>query len=349
MKKGVRVAAYVACAASVSWMGAARAQTATDKATAERLFAEGSAHVRSGHFEEGCPLLEKAQNLVMGIGVTMYVAACYEQRGQLLRAWEQFKTAEELAAAKGDRRRGVAHDRAERLWPRLARMKIVVAAASDSTDLVITDDGAQLPRSAWNMERPVEARVHRIGASAPNRESWLREIDVPAGTPAIAVEVPPLKPTAIPSEPSQGHPAPPPSPIAAREDVAPSPVLSAPAPRVGERERTQRIAALVVLGVGAVGMGVGIAFGFDAKSKQDASNANGHCQLNDQCDSTGLALRSNALTAAAISTGSFAAGAACLLGGVILYVTAPKHEPALSLAARVERSGGASLLFERSW
>jgi hypothetical protein len=342
----------VGCGACIAFTRPARAQTADDSATAERLFAKGSALVGNGHYGEGCPLLEQAQKLVAGIGVTLYVGACYEQRGELLRAWQQFRSAEELAAAKGDRRAGIALARAERLWPRLARIRLVVPVTSDTTDLEITDDDVPLPRSSWSTERPVEAGVHRIRASAPQRQPWELSVDIPAGPAAVALEIPPLKPLPAPAVASSpAAPAAPASPASPTSAPAPQPRGAPPsglADGIASPWEWRRVVGLAVAGVGAVAVGTGAAFGIDAKSKLDDSNSSGHCQPNDHCDATGMRERSDALKSAAFSTASFALGAACLAGGVALYLTAPRPEAALSLSPRVEHAG-ASVVVQGHW
>ncbi len=353
MKGVARVAAYLA---GGSWfiasIGVARAQSGDDAAAAEALFAQGSALVASGRYEEGCPKLERAQQLVKGIGVTLYVGACYERRGELLRAWEQFKAAEELAASKGDSRRAVARDRIAQLWPRLAKLEIVVPAGSASPDLAITDGEGTVPRAAWGTERPVEPGVHRIRASAPDRDSWEISVEIRADTAAVVVEVPPLRPVVAPVLSSSAAPMPPPPGPTVVSSLPPPPSTDSPARRGpgahADSITTQRLASFALLGVGAIGVGVGIAFGFDAKSKMDDSNSSGHCKPNDRCDATGLAERSDALSAAGISTGSFVVAAGCVLGGIVLYLTSPRHEPAVSMVPRAERNG-ASLFLERAW
>jgi hypothetical protein len=331
-----------ACASSSRDAGA---QTAEEVASAEELFAEGSALVRSGRYDDGCPRLERAQKLVRGIGVTLYVGACYEQRGQLLRAWEEFKAAEEMAAARGDSRLGVARDRREKVWPRLAKLEIVVPTASDAADLVVTDDDVAVPRDAWSSERPVEPRAHRIRATAKGREPWELSIEARAGS-VVTLEVPPPRPVA----------AAPAAPSSSSETTAPTAapaVAVAPYPPPRRDSRPAALAplpavAIAALGVSAIGFGVGIGFGLDAKSKMDTSNASGHCQPNDRCDPTGLSLRSNALTSATFSTAGFVVGAACLAGGLVVYLTTTRREPVVAVVPRAEE-GGASLLIRRPW
>jgi hypothetical protein len=337
-------AAILVGTACASWSRGVGAQTAEEVAYAEKLFAEGSALVKSGRYDEGCPRLQQAQKLVRGIGVTLYVGACYEQRGELLRAWEEFKAAEETAAARGDGRAGVARDRREKVWPRLARLEIVVPAASDAADLVVTDDDVAVPRDAWSSERPVEPRAHRIRASARGREPWELSVEARAGS-VVAVEVPPLKPVAVAPAPSS-------SPATAASVLAPA-VAVAPSPPPRRDSRPAPLAplpavAVAAWGVSAIGFGLGIGFGLDAKSKMDASNAGGHCQPNDRCDATGLSLRSNAMTSAAYSTADFVVGAACLAGGLVLYLTTPRRETVVAVSPGAEE-GGVSLAIRRPW
>jgi hypothetical protein len=321
----------------------ANAQSAADVAEAEALFSRGSSLVNSGRYDEGCPKLERAQALVMGIGVTLYVGDCFERRGDTLRAWQQFKAAEQLASAKGDRRQRIAHDRADRLWPMLPKIRIVVPAASESVGLIVTDDGNEVPHAEWSIDRPVEARVHRIRASAPDREPWQLSVDVPAGARPVAVEVPPLRVSAAPTPVAAqvSAPAPAANPASVPQSAPPQPSPSNAVP-------PRRIAAIALLGAGALGVGLGAAFGLDAKSKLDDSNASGRCQPNDRCDPTGLSERSSALNSATISTIGFIAGGACLTGGVALILMSPKREPAVSLLARPERAG-VSLNLQHVW
>jgi hypothetical protein len=342
------VAALLLCAIAAGG-GAAHAQRQDDLAAAEGLFAQGSALVNAGRYDEGCPKLERAQAIVMGIGVTLYVGECYEHRGEHLRAWRQFMKAEELASARGDRRQRVAHERAQRVWPALAKLRIVVPAGTRVAGLAVTDDGDDVPPAAWTGERPVEPRVHRVRASAPDREPWEVAIDVPAGGATVTVEVPPLRAgtaqlegTAAGVVPTSAAATPSPSPAIATmpaSPTAPSPTATLP---------SRRVAALVLLGAGALGVGVGAAFGLDAKSKLDDSNASGHCQPNDHCDSQGLAERSDALTSATISTIAFIGGAALVTGGVVLFLTSPGREPLVSVVARPERAG-ATFTLQRHW
>jgi serine/threonine-protein kinase len=79
------------------------------------------------------------------------------------------------------------------------------------------------------------------------------------------------------------------------------------------------------LGVaGVVGLGVGSVFGLRAMSIND--DAKGHCPQSPRCnDPEGPELTRDAQSAATVSTIAFVAGAALLVGGAILWFTAPSR------------------------
>ena len=144
----------------------APAQDDAAYARAEALFRDGSRAVNAGRYAEACPELERAQALVMGIGVTLYLAECYEQTGRLLDAWHQFRQAERLALARGDARSTIAHDRARQLESRLGQLP----SADDGTPPTAPSSSAAPAPSSSTPGPPL------VAGSAPT---------VPLGQPAI--------------------------------------------------------------------------------------------------------------------------------------------------------------------
>ncbi len=317
-----------------------RAQSADELRRAEVLFEDGSRLLNSGRYAEACPKLESARNLVAGIGVTLYLADCYERTGRSKSAWELFEKAEELATQKHDSRAAIARERARRLLPKLARLDLQVGDA-DLPGLVISDEEVPVDRAEWNVDRPVEPGTHHLRATAPGRTPWEGTVEVPAGPGTVEVRVPALEAASAPP-PARDTSA----PVAL---AFPAPAREAPIP---ERDRTgpevQRLAGIALFGAGVIGIGVGSFFGLRAMSKLDDSNSNGHCLANDHCDAVGLQDRSDALTAATISTVGLAAGVACLAGGAILYLTTPKRTRSVAIAPLVQRTGP-SVVLETRW
>jgi hypothetical protein len=91
---------------------------------------------------------------------------------------------------------------------------------------------------------------------------------------------------------------------------------SNPSPALG-------IAGLVIGGIGVALTGVGLGFGMDAISKKDASSL--HCNGANQCDPTGLALRSDGLSSATAATALVITGLVLAGAGVVMWLVAPRH------------------------
>jgi hypothetical protein len=91
---------------------------------------------------------------------------------------------------------------------------------------------------------------------------------------------------------------------------------------------TQKTLALVAGGVGVAGVAVGAVFGLMAHSSW--SNSQNECPSSSNCPQHAQAVsdHNSATTFATVSTIGFAAGAAVLAGGALLWFTAPHTEPA---------------------
>jgi hypothetical protein len=201
---------------------------------------------------------------------------------------------------------------------------------------------AEVVRSAqWGTGVAVDPGRHALAASAPGMAPWQTGVDAVAEGKTVSVDVPPLTP--IPVAAPTPETAPPPlasSPPAPSE--APSTDAGSSSARPGHG---QRIAALLVGGVGVVGLGVGSVFGIEALSKH--SDYVPHCP-NNVCDPTGLQLHNDAASDATVSTVAMIAGAAALAGGVVLWLTAPSPAESPRTGLRLEPSiGGLSL--EGAW
>jgi hypothetical protein len=286
-------------------------------------------------------VLAGAQHLVLGIGVTLYLADCYEHTGQLLFAWQEFDRARQLAESSHDSRAGIARERAERLRPKLPKLLVVVAPSVDIPGLVVTEDGVTVDRAAYNTERPAVPGTHRFRAQAPDRTPWESSVEIPTSAGTQRVEVPPL---AVSATPVVATVTPPGAPSMALQPAEPTQRLMERPTRMPP----QRVWGIAVAGVGVVSLAVSAVLGLQAKAQMDASNSNGHCQPDDHCDATGLAERSDAITKASWSTATAIGGVACLAGGAFLYFSAHDVPPSVALAARPQR-GGASLTLEGRW
>ena len=295
---------------------------AQGKSQADVLFDEGTALMNAGKYGEACPKLEQSLKLDPGIGGMLWLADCYDRAGRTASAYNEYKAAEKLAADTKDPkgRDKVASKRAAQLEPKLSKL-ILVPPTPVPAGLEITRDGEKVDLSQLGVAVVVDPGPHAIVVNAPGSNRWEKSVDVPpdGGTASIVLVV------------------------VATPKVEPPPVVGP-----GDPGTPFRIGGLIVAGVGLVGVGLGTAFGVIASSKLSDSNADNHCDAQNTCDAVGLGLRSDAQSAATISTVGFIAGAVMIAGGITMFVLAPKKSPAqTALVPAVGSSFYGATLFTR--
>jgi hypothetical protein len=311
---------------------------AEKKAAAQALFDEARALTAEGSFAQACPKLEESVRLDPTPGSKFYLAECFERVGKLASAWTYYLDAADTAKAAGSAdREKFARDRAEAVKSRISRVVVAVPATTRATPgLEVRRDGVVLGEGQWDAPIPVDPGRHVITASAPGRVAWESAIEASEPGKTLTVAVPTLLEAPKP-KPARVDP---PRPIA-------RPIPPAPAPP-SARDRRQ-IAGIVTGVVGVIGLGVGTAFGVDAASKAGKSNADGHCDAANFCDTTGLGLRHDAIGSATISTVSFVVGGALLAGGVVLVLTAPARPQAAAISSVSVAVGPGSLFISGSF
>jgi hypothetical protein len=323
----LRVPLALAAALALLESGDAFAQASpTDKVAAETLFNEARALAAQKRFDEACPKFAASQRLEPAVGTLLNLSECYQRKGQLASAWVQYREAAGLAASRSDERRAqLARDKAAALESKLGRLKIHAAQT-----VAVERDGARVDPALFDTDVPVDAGAHVIEAKAPGKKPWRTTITSKDGE-VMRVDVPALE-----DAPLEAAPPPPPSPKG----------VTAPPPPPPSRDAGggQRIAGLVVAGVGIVGLGLGTFFALDAKSKWSS--------VTDKCpdkvcpdaatrDSV-AATKDSASTSATLGTVGFVAGGALLVGGAVLFFTAPKG-PAAERAVRVTPLAGPTI------
>jgi hypothetical protein len=273
---------------------------AEDRAAAMTLFDQGVSAMEANDYPTACTKFRDSIAASPGLGAMLWLGECYEKNGQTASAWAQFRQATALAAEKSDPREKVARKRTADLEAKLSRLEIAVT--SPVQNLEISRDGTPVASSALGTPIPVDPGTHVVKATAPGRRPFEQTVTVANGASA-RIAIPALE------EATSGQDA---SSAAAGNDDP-------------NRGRVQRIAGLAAGGVGVVLVGVGAVFGLSASSKLDESNADGRCrQPGDFCTPEGIALREEASDAATLSTVMFGLGAAAIIGGAALYLTAPR-------------------------
>jgi hypothetical protein len=294
------------------------------RSAAQVLFDRGQALVEQGHFAEACPQFAESERLDPGIGSLLWLADCYENTGQTANAWTTFEDAAAMAASRRDPREAVARERAARLQARLSRVTIVVPSrVADSAGLQVHCDGVRVESLLWSHAISLDPGMHTITASADGRQVWWTTVQLAAGGNATSVTVPELAPLASPVTPSRI-----PGSNGAQVETS---------PRQGSPWARQRVAGAALAVGGAVGVVVGTVFSLIAKAKYDDSAA--FCLPDNECTASGKQDRSAANSEATVATVAIGVGAAAILGGAALYLTAPRIAP-LTVALSPDDRGG---------
>jgi serine/threonine-protein kinase len=333
MRRALAVAVAMTLAAAPA---VARAQSKADAARADAAFTEGKHLLEHGSEAEACARFAESKRLAPAIGVTLYLADCYQRLGKTASAWTEFRSAEALARAHKDKRAELARLRAQALEAQLARITVRVATSLSSAD--VTLDGLPLAVDAWGTAMPVDPGDHVVIAhSGPKHREFTVHVD--ADKPVATVDVDSLDEPAAPAEP-------PPTPSPASDSaLAPA---ETPVPSDSAGDSTRLWASVGLLGVGVVGVGLGSVFGIKAISDRNASNA-GPCNAADQCSAHGLSLRDDAINEARVSTIAFVVGAAGLGASAVVMFALPRRQQGSVAVSAAPLPGGAAALVRASF
>ncbi|MEN9581457.1 MAG: hypothetical protein RJA70_4466 [Pseudomonadota bacterium] len=306
---------FASLTAGSLWQVPATAEAqGTGKAAAEALFIRAQQLLNEGKNEQACVQFSASQSLDPAVGTLLYLGDCYEVTERFASAWATFREANDLAARKGDEKRGrIASVRAQALEPTLHRVVLVVNGAPEGFEL--SQGGQLVPPSTFGLPLPVDAGELMIEARAPGHESWVTRIRIPKTPGETRVVVPPPAPTMAPVI------APPPAPKPAASLASPA------APPDPGWTQTHTAYSFGIAGL--IGLGIGTGFGVDALSKNDDSS--GECDGDNQCTPTGVELRGDALASARLATIGLIAGSALLGTGLVLLVTSNSDRESISL------------------
>jgi hypothetical protein len=314
-------------------LGLASPARADNAAAANALFDEGKRLMQAGRYAEACTKFADSQRLDPGVGTILNLASCYEKNGQTASAWSAYRAAAAAARDKGQSaREKAARESVARLEPELLKVIVTVTPQPDADTLTVTLDGTAIPPGLRGIPTPVDVGNHRLEASGAGRKPWSIAFTVSnAATTPVLVPVLDTAPVQTPT------------------DSAKAPAPERPAgvePRDGKSQRT---VAVIVGGVGLVGVGIGSAFGLMAKASN--SKADPECSTSDHCTDAGKAYINTAHSQAIVATVAFSIGGAGLLGGAILWLTAPRAKERGAAVAVVPTVGpdGAGLFAQGSF
>jgi hypothetical protein len=293
---------------------AAHAQTpSSSTVTAEALFEDGRQLMTQGKYAEACPKFAASERLDPSTATLLNLASCYERQGRTATAWATYKEAASAANAAGRNDYLVAAERhASGLEANLARLTLNVDQPVEG--LHVERDGTPVDRAEWGISIPVDPGSHSIAASAPGHKGWASTVAVTQHGAQVTLTVPALEILA----PEASAPSPP-APVAASIAVTPAPV---------EADRhsgssAQTTIAWVIAGVGVAGLGIGTGFAISAKNKYNSTLSQCEQVDADLCTSQGVSARNDARSQGDVATLAFGVGAAAVVAGAVLWLTAP--------------------------
>ncbi len=303
----------IAAATTLSWAGAARAQPIDNAGQADAVFQEAMQLRSAGQDAAACPKFAQSKRLAPGVGVTLYLADCYERTGRTASAWQEFREGEKLARERGDKRADIAAQRAAALEPKLNRLTLAAPAGAVTPGTEVMLDGSRLSPDSLNAALAVDPGDHVVTVASPGQASRTLSAHVDASSPSTTLRIGPAT-TPVPAA------------VSPAADSAEAASTSAPAATgVGARW-----VAGGLMVAGAVGIGIGT---WLITTKTQDVMPNGKL-----CDPH---LRQGAIPE---SAAAFSAGGAAVISGIILYYVNRPGRNEVSLAPAYVPGGGGAML-----
>lgn len=304
---------------------AARAQD-PHKEAADALFKEGRAAVLRGDYAIACTRFRDSDKLDPALGTKFNIADCEEHLGHVATAWAFYgEVAPKFAPT--DERVQIAKEHAASLEKRLP--KLVVRLAPDAAGASITRDGETLDPASLGVSVPLDPGPHKLIVSAPGREPRTYDVDAKEAALIDITVAPGPAVKAAPTVTSLPTAVLPTATATATDDSAP----------------LRRNLGFVSGGVGIVGIAIGAVTGVLALGDKDTVGK--FCNAQTCTDQKGLDAARDGRTVSAVSTASFAIGAAALAAGVILVLTSKSG--AKSVVSPAAGPSGAGLWITRSF
>lgn len=280
---------------------------------AERLFREGQKLLEERRYGEACPKFEQAYRKDGQLGTLLNLAFCHKEQGASWYAWLEFREAEVKAGEqkRTDRQEFAkkSRDELERALPKV----ILDGAQSHALTEVLVED-KRVPEAERGVYFTAEEGKRKFVFRAKGKKPATLLVSIGPKTEKLQhVAVPDLED------------APP-------EIVAPAPTATSPAdrdvakppPSDDDPGKTQRVLGWTVLGVGgAAGIAVGTIFGLQTLNNPCIHFTDGSCKTLRPQEQTDQ--HDKAKSTALVSNIAFGVGAAAIVGGILLVVTAPSR------------------------
>jgi hypothetical protein len=275
-------------------------ERATNPALAHDLFDQGRALMEKKDYARACNKFEESRQLDPGRGggTLLNLALCRELAGETGTAWALFRAARSVAIQdRREDRQAFAEQHIAALGPKLLRLRVIVPQEARVPGLLVRRNGVPLGEGEWGEALVVDPGVVLIEVEAPGKRPERLTVRLDEGAGSKEVTVPAL------------------TDIRANADAD----LQAQAARAAGRP--QRVAGIITGGVGLAALAVSGILGLRAVNRQN--EADRLCPDYDHCDPRGLEASSEAASDARASTVFAVAGALAVVGGVVVFLTAP--------------------------
>jgi hypothetical protein len=315
--------ALTAVLVTVSLGGVAQAQSPV--AASAALFDQGLKDMLAGRYDKGCPELAESQRLDPEPGTLFTLAECERKQGKIATAAAHYddylRLFDHMTPDQQKDQRGrdqVSKQERAAITPFIPKLTLRLPPnAPPST--VVKLSGKQLDSPSLGVPLPVDPGSYTVTTQVPGGPVHEQSLVINKGENkdvTLEVDVP---------HPAQRAPA-----NSAPASPKTEPVASS---------SSQRTWAYVAGGVGVAGVVTGSVAGVLAFGKK--STVDKDCK-GLTCTPEGKQAVDSGRTDALISTIGFSVGAAGLIAGAVLLLTAPRHAPAPADRAGVAFTGGAS-------
>lgn len=150
-------------------------------AAADLLFQQGRELFSQEKYAEASDRFLRSNQLDPAVGTLLNLGDCYKRLGKSASAVAAYRDAGTLAKSRADDKRlAVAEDEVRQLEPKLARLRIVIGAATQGATLLL--NGEPVDPSKFASPTPVDPGEETLEASAPGRKSWFVTVQAEAGT-----------------------------------------------------------------------------------------------------------------------------------------------------------------------
>ncbi len=282
-----------------------------NRALAETLFFTARGLMEAERYPAACRKLEESYRLDPAAGTLLNLALCHEKEGKIASAWGEYRQAlVEARRANRKEREDVCTERVAALQPLVPMLRIDVSEEARRPGLVVYRNGVALNDAAWGTPLPTDPGPVELTARAPGFKPWTTKFEIKVHA-SEQVAVGPLEKEDVP--------------VVARAGGAGAASPGWPA------AKTIGLAAGIT---GVVVAGVGLVLGQLAIDKRKDSDS--ACPVRDderRCTADGVDKMSQANTLAWGSNIAIAVGGIALVGGGILFFTAPRTDAKASPGA----------------